>query len=488
MAKNSFPAHPQWALKYRKPGTELRRINGRYYLYSYKTVYDPKKKRARKVSGGILGAITEEKGFIISSKKALVESKSLDISGRIRVKEFGVSSLLESRFSIYTKRLQQYFEQDWKMLAAIAYCRFAYQSPLKNIAHYLDNSFIPQMLGFAQYNEKTASGLLNKIGGDEQARLSYMRSFIKSGEYILLDGTHILSKSTQIDIVHSGYNHDKNFEGQINLLYIYSADQRIPVFYRLLPGNIRDVKAFKNTLIQAGIKKAVIIADKGFYSRGNIEQLSGEKLSFIIPMKRDNPMIDYSSIINNTFKGKGKFFQYEKRIIWHQSFEVEKYRLYLFLDDALKLREETDYISRIKNAPDGNTPEKYQQKRNTFGTIAFLCDDKQHNPQEVYENYKGRLFIENMFDGMKNILEADHTYMQDEQTLQGWLFVNHICLQWYQQLYIELKDKGLLKKISVNDYIILLKSIKKININDQWHLNEFTNATKKLLNKTGIKL
>ena len=72
--------------------------------------------------------------------------------------------------------------------------------------------------------------------------------------------------------------------------------------------------------------------------------------------------------------------------------------------------------------------------------------------------------IEVMFDGMKNVLEADHTYMQDEQTLHGWMFINHITLQWYQQLHIELKGKGLLKKYSVNDYIQMLTDLKKVKI------------------------
>lgn len=55
-----------------------------------------------------------------------------------------------------------------------------------------------------------------------------------------------------------------------------------------------------------------------------------------------------------------------------------------------------------------------------------------------------------MFDGMKNVLEADHTYMQNEQTLQGWMFINHITLQWY--------------------------------------LNEFTSHTQKLIDKLAIKI
>jgi hypothetical protein len=65
----------------------------------------------------------------------------------------------------------------------------------------------------------------------------------------------------------------------------------------------------------------------------------------------------------------------------------------------------------------------------------------------TYETYQSRLPIEVMFDSMKNIPEADHSYMQSEQTLQVWLFVNHITQQWYQHLYIKLKGKNCLKEI-----------------------------------------
>jgi len=89
---------------------------------------------------------------------------------------------------------------------------------------------------------------------------------------------------------------------------------------------------------------------------------------------------------------------------------------------------------------------------------------------------------------MKNVLEADHTYMQDEQTLHGWMFINHITLQWYQHLYIELKNRGLLKKYSVNDLIQMLSDLKMIKINDSWHLNEITNYAKRLFEKFKIPI
>ena len=64
-------AHPEWAVKYRRPGTELRCIHGRYCLYECSSVYDKVKKRAVKKTGRYLGSITEDGGFKESRKRVL---------------------------------------------------------------------------------------------------------------------------------------------------------------------------------------------------------------------------------------------------------------------------------------------------------------------------------------------------------------------------------------------------------------------------------
>jgi len=43
-----------------------------------------------------------------------------------------------------------------------------------------------------------------------------------------------------------------------------------------------------------------------------------------------------------------------------------------------------------------------------------------------------------------------------------------------------------LKQYSVNDYIQLLTDLKKININGQWHLNEITKTSGKMIEKLGL--
>jgi len=488
MPKHSFTSHPPWALRHKKPGTELRLINGRYYLYEYKTVYNAVKKRPRKISGQLLGSITESRGFVPSPTRVAAKVTAGQTVASVSVKEYGVAQLIFIRFADYGKRLEKYFGEMWKELVAIAYCRIVYKCPLKSIPFRLDSSYLPELLSIGRFNEKTASGVLNKTGGMQQAMQAYMKSFIENGDYILMDATHVLSQSAEISIARKGYNAQLNFEQQFNLLYVYSATQRMPVFYRLLPGNVREVKAFKNTLLQAGLKKAIVVADKGFYSEANKKLLLQEKLQFILPLKRDNTLIDYSALSDNTFKTNAIYFEHEKRPVWYRTYKHEKLFLHLYLDETLRLKEESDYLSRIKTHPEDYRIEKYHQHRNRFGTIALLTNLHDSTSQDIYETYKSRMYIETMFDGMKNVLDADHTYMQNQQTLEGWMFINHICLQWYQHLFIELKTKNLLKKISVNDYIQLLTDVKKVKINNTWHLNEYTASTKKLMQAVGINI
>jgi transposase len=55
-------------------------------------------------------------------------------------------------------------------------------------------------------------------------------------------------------------------------------------------------KSFKLCLQESGFIDAVIIADKGFYSEKNVTQLTEEGLQFILSLKRDSLLIDYTPL------------------------------------------------------------------------------------------------------------------------------------------------------------------------------------------------
>jgi len=97
--------HPAWAIAHKRPGTELGLIRGNYYLYEYKTVYDKARKGARKISGPLLGSVTEKDGLIPSAKRSL-EKAIVPVFAGIQCKEFGVSKLVMDQFTVYTDAVQ----------------------------------------------------------------------------------------------------------------------------------------------------------------------------------------------------------------------------------------------------------------------------------------------------------------------------------------------------------------------------------------------
>ena len=96
-----------------------------------------------------------------------------------------------------------------------------------------------------------------------------------------------------------GYNSQLDFTLQVNLLFIFSLDKKLPLFYRMLPGNVRDISFLKSTIEESGIKDVVVIGDKGFYSKDNIKLLEKENLRYILPLKRNNWKIVKKKILQD---------------------------------------------------------------------------------------------------------------------------------------------------------------------------------------------
>jgi transposase len=282
------------------------------------------------------------------------------------------------------------------------------------------------------------------------------------------------------------------------LLYLFSTDAQLPVFYRTIPGNVREVAAMSLTIKESKVKNAVVVADKGFYSQGNIEELEQEKLQYIIPLRRSSSLIDYTPMQKTGRKGFTNFFHYQNRTVWFIETQInDNQRVVLFLDEDLSQNEQQDFLLRIGKNLDKKQEqqnenynlENYHQKAERFGTIALLTNlGNKNTPQQIYEFYKCRAAVEILFDTFKNILFADVTYVRSNEALEGWLFINHIALIFYYRLYKRLIQHNLLRKYSPKDILMHLNTIKRIKINQNWLMAEVPSKSKNILNELQIPI
>lgn len=493
MEKSKKTIHPEWAVKCRRPGTELRFIGGHYYLYEVSSVYDKEKKRPRKKTGKLLGKITEMDGFIESEKYRLARlAKKMvapEAGSVISIREYGLSSfILGEEVRQISEALKEVFPSTWDKILGLAYCRLVYQSPLKNMPYRLQRSWLSNQLKLDDWKERDIALFLRDLGRNRELAVTYMKRFVKEGDFVLADATDILCKSSRITLAKSGYNHHMNYQQQIGLMYLYSAQSRMPAYYRIIPGNLREVKAFKQCIQESGAENVVAIADKGFYSKENAKMLADENIRFIIPLRRNNVLADYSAVEKGTIKSGSNYFLHEERVIWCCEMPSAENRVILFLDERLKVQEESDYIARIKSCPEDHSIEKFHEMKNRFGTIAVDTNIKDASPEKIYSTYKSRMNIEIMFDSLKNVIDADSSYMQDEEALQGWMFINHLALQIYQLIYSRLLENDMLSKHSVSDILMILSDIRKARINGSWLTCEITNKILKVLGKFGFHI
>ena len=478
--------YPDWVNQFRKPGTEIRNLKGKYYVYEVTSFYDKEKKKPKKKTGRYLGTITENEGFKEAAFVKLPKSSaSLVNLNRISTKEFGMVAFIQEHCKKMMDCLKVHFPDQWQFILVALYCRLLHTSPLKNMAYYFKRSMLSEELEIT-VNASVISRLLREIGKDREPITDYMYQLAEGDKFFLVDATSIISYSENLSQVENGLTKDKTYEPIFNLLYFYSPHDYLPAYYRIFSGNIKDVKMITLAIKESLYKDAIIIGDKGFYSEENLDILEAATLMYIIPLKRNSKLIRrelYENLTRST-----DHFLFDERVIYYTKYELTPTRaVCLFTDELMMTKEKKDFVFRMKKHPHEYTEDRFIEQMYSFGTLSLITNTKE-KPETVYLNYKSRAGIEILFDGAKNILGNDYTYMQNDDALEGWMFINHLALQVHHKIYSLLKTKKLLYKYSIRDFIEYLSGIKKVRINEQWVHEPMIAEQQKMLKEIGIHI
>lgn len=471
-------SYPDWVVKHRTKGTEIRKIGQGYYLYKITSRWSKEKKRPVKVTLGFLGTITET-GLVKPRVIRLTESIE-----HITIKEYGAFFVVWQQNQDIVETLKELFPTWWKELWSMAYLRLMHQTPLKHLDLYYQTSFVSETLPRVRFSDKSITSCLKAIGQERGKIVDFLGRFVKGSSFVLVDATHVISLSSGMQGNRLGYNNKQQYDPQVNLLFIYEAEQKLPVYYRLVAGNIREIKALKMTLLESGLNKAIVVTDKGFYSKENVEVMGNEGLRYIIPMKRNSSLIDYTPNLTAGKSGFDGYFSFEERVIWYKKTN----NVWLYLDEELKLAEQKDYLRRVQNNRQGYSLETFHTKQHRFGTIALLSSLEDKDASTLFNYFKSRSAIETMFDTFKNILSADRTYMQGDIEMETWMFIHYLALVFYYRLYQRLMDKDLLKKYSPKDLLLYFSQVKKVKIQDQWKVAEIPKKIEALIKKYDIPI
>lgn len=525
----------QWALDLKQEGTEIKKIGEKYYLYTAPTTrYSKEDKKPHKVPGKYIGRLVE--GFGLLKKGERESAIRGKVSAQVRLDShavYGLAATVPTLFIKEVKRLKKWFGDDWQSMVAFSEIRLGYHCPMKDMSEHWAHDYLGTAFTDAHMSDDALSPLLRRVGANRAAIAGYLSDTPCTWDTIAFDGTDIFSKSKNIGISKLQKTKQGSFDTVFNIMFAFSLGMNMPIFYKLFRGNIKDVKSFLLTLIEAGYRSVIILADKGFYSEDNIKELDTLELNYVIPLRRDCSMIDYTPTVEDIPAKDAHIFQYNgRKIFGYKQSPDQDHDVYLFLDpdmrddeaSAMRKRiEDTDGASDGQSEDDKNSWDRYRELHRRMGTIAFLVPRKMEErlqrekkkaeeeakakrrknakenekkteeeqkpivtPKFVYGCYKKRGAVEEEIDVYKNFLHADRTYMQDAEAEEGWTFLNFVSLQWYYRILNQLEKSKVDDKYSCRAAISFLCEVEKGKINGEWHNFPLTGKETELFDALGL--
>ena len=267
MAESKIPE----SIKQYRPGpcTEIKLINGHYYVY----MYGSKKLKTGdwgKKTGKTIGKIVPGTGFIPNRNYHLYTGETSQ--DEITVLEYGQYALVETVAESILSSLKQCFPED-RATQIFAYACIMFVNDFVHVDQvqaYYEQSWLSQDYKSLPFRMgKTAlKNLLDSLGRRTTRVVKYEKAAIlNSSSAMAIDGHAIGSCSEENDLGEAGYKFNHLKEDQVNLLMGYDINTGLPLFARMYRGTCNDKATIEDLTELLEFSGILFVIDRGFYSK-----------------------------------------------------------------------------------------------------------------------------------------------------------------------------------------------------------------------------
>jgi len=462
----------EWLEEQRKngeKGLEVKKVGNNFYVYRSTTYWDKTVKKIRKHST-YLGKLDKDEGFKKSQRTARIPQVNT-------VWQYGNARLLTQVLDPLIPLLKEGFTGCWEDVFTLALVRTMGYVPLKRVQTVWEKLYNVHDL-HPDLSPKMLSRVLKTVGLDRKGQNMVFTHLSVNGDEFVYDLSCFFTQSESIRFAEQGYNKDRVQLKQINLALLCSVDTGMPTMIRLLPGSVRDITSLYGSLEEIGIEGKILILDRGFYSVDVIDFLKDKKVFFVLPTRRNNSLYEVRIHLN-------QHLFYHERLIKCGKRNRDGFYLYLFEDVQFRLEEEKHLYSMLDEKH--LDKEKLKVKMKRAGRI-LIVSNLDVSPDEIFLLYKKRDGVENLFDVYKTTLQADRTYLRDNESIFGHAFISFLSLYAYSSIHQLIKKAGLESKLSPLDVLEQFSMVYQVDCGDTVRLSEVSKKVRLLDDKLGTNL
>ena len=321
--------------------------------------------------------------------------------------------------------------------------------------------------------------------------------------YYAMDITSLSSYSEFIEFVRRGYNRDGDDLAQINLLMVTGEQSHMPLYYRILPGSVKDVRTLQESLanmsyIEAGSLHYVM--DKGFYSELNVDALYAAHKKFMVGVPFTagfavDLVEKYRDAIrshkNYCMVGTDDLYAVTELMSWdgHRFYAHIYYDSYKAAVDEKKFdhtlhccyeellsgkrsKDHTNFYERffiVRETPvrgikvEFNEAAIAEHKHNRIGWFVLAGNDIR-DKSKALEAYRAKDAVEKCFDDLKNDLDLKRIRMHTKETMDGRIFIQFIALLITTRLKQAMSKAGWFKNYDLQEIINEMKGMREVRV------------------------
>lgn len=525
-----------------KSTLRIKKINGIEYWYEDIPYYDKEKKQIRHkskyIGRNVKGKPVRVRDALNSSDENSSEEISLASSRPINAFNYG--EFLPLHKITNELKLEEYLgdlfnEKDRNMLLTMAFNRVIRPTPMYNLKTWFENSSLFLQWPDLPLKSQNISNLLAKVGDSDIPSMFMGKMFRNLGtkSTLMYDLTSFSSYSQLINLLEYGYNRDGSDLPQLNLSMIMDKEKGIPVMYDIYPGSIVDVTTLKNTIkkIEAyGVKNYTLVMDRGFFSKGNIEELLHDNIPFIMPATMTLKSVkELLSSAQKDIESPEYLHKFNKKPIFVKPVILEqkefKINGYCFYDPKRESKEKDVFYSRLYDVKKKleeteipgwrNAEEVFKdraremasfyswktidnhfrisikknavsQRVNRMGKF-LLFYNGEYDWMECLTVYRERDIVEKGFKIMKNDVQSLPLNTNKDSTTRGFIFVCFIGLIIRTRLLRMMKETKIIEDYTVQSLLLELEKIRKIELqNGELIITELTRKQKQIMEKLGL--
>jgi len=421
---------------------ELRKIRGHYYVYQATSAWNKQLKKPMKISQ-ILGSITPDGTYKPKRQKTNISTT--------KVYEYGNAELcLKLSQDIQNATVDMPLKNE---LLALSIIRALDPGPIRLAQTVWEDKYISRKID-ANLSPKNVSTALSTLGSMVEETYELFGKLSPEGGMLFYDLTSVLSYSKKLKLAERGYNAEWDLTSQVKVAMAFSTSTWLPVAVDVFYGSLKETKVLKYFVERFPGKELGFVMDRGFSYYKLLLDLKHENIHYIAPLKKNSTLLPGFAKMTGTFEyGKKRMIAFSKRSKRPYGF------LYLFEDPSLRGDEEGFLLGQVNKG--ALSMAEYRVERRMAGVFGIVSD-LDVEAQEVYEKYKEREEIEQVFDFMKNDLEADRTYLGSDDAVRGYFVVVFLAMRLYFKILKRLRERDLVGKVSVKEVLYALSKMRMI--------------------------